>query len=78
MFGASSTVGIFDARPALLVTFGNVQDVREIGEADLPNNLFPFPRLASVTLPDQSATFIYHQINGTTFAEEQWDNLHLA
>ena len=38
-----------------------------------PDNLFPFARLASVTLADQSASFLYHQINGTTFAEEQWD-----
>ncbi|KAL9076101.1 MAG: hypothetical protein Q9161_001148 [Pseudevernia consocians] len=36
-----------------------------------PNNTFPFKRLTSV-ITDQS-TFLYHQINGTTFAEEQWD-----
>ena len=41
-----------------------------------PNNLFPFARLASVTLADQSASFLYHQTNGTAFAEEQWDALH--
>ena len=35
--------------------------------------IFPFATLASVTLADQSTTFLYHQINGTTFAEEQWD-----
>ncbi len=35
--------------------------------------IFPFARLASVTLADQSTTFLYHQINSTTFAEEQWD-----
>lgn len=46
-----------------------------VPEPDLPGNAFPFARLASVTLADQSATFLYHQINGTTFAEEQWDNL---
>lgn len=38
-----------------------------------PDTLFPFTRLASATLVDQSATFLYHQMNGTTFAEEQWD-----
>ena len=37
-----------------------------------PNNAFPFTRLASVTLADKSS-FLYHQINGTAFAEEQWD-----
>ena len=40
----------------------------------LPDNAFPFARLASVTLADESATFLYHQIDGTTFAEEQWDD----
>ena len=38
-----------------------------------PDNIFPFARLGSVTLADQSATFLYHQMNGTAFAEEQWD-----
>lgn len=42
--------------------------------ATVPYNEFPFTRLASVTLNDQSATYLYHQMNGTTFAEEQWDN----
>lgn len=37
-----------------------------------PNSSFPFSRLASVTLADKSASFLYHQINETTFAEEQW------
>ena len=38
-----------------------------------PNISFPFTRLASVDSADQSMTFLYHQINGTTFAEEQWN-----
>ena len=41
----------------------------------MPNNTFPFARLASVTLADQSATFLYHQIDGRTLAEEQWDDI---
>ena len=49
-----------------------------IGEDDsnpsLPSSEFPFKRLASVTLTDGSATYLYHQMNGTTFAEEQWDD----
>ena len=39
-----------------------------------PDNAFPFTRLASVTLADHTATFLYHQINATTFAEEEWDD----
>lgn len=42
--------------------------------ATVPDNEFPFTRLASVTLADYSATYLYHQMNGTTFAEEQWDD----
>ncbi|CAF9916808.1 MAG: hypothetical protein ALECFALPRED_010873 [Alectoria fallacina] len=38
-----------------------------------PGNEFPFGRLASVITPDNSITYLYHQINGTAFAEEQWD-----
>ena len=41
-------------------------------DAALPKNDFPFKRLASVS--DSSATYLYHQMNGTTFAEEQWDD----
>ena len=37
------------------------------------NISFPLTRLASVNSADKSTTFLYHQINGTTFAEEQWD-----
>ena len=37
-----------------------------------PNVSFPFRRLAGITSSDQ-AYFLYHQINGTTFAEEQYD-----
>ena len=39
-----------------------------------PNISFPFARLASVDSADKSMAFLYHQINGTTFAEEQWDD----
>ena len=72
MFGTNYAIGFNGTQPALLGAEGGGLD------PDLPNNSFPFARLASVTLADQSATFIHHQINGTTFAEEQWDNLHLA
>ena len=46
-----------------------------VGDVPVPNNSFPFTRLASINSADQSATFLYHQINGTTLAEEQWDDL---
>lgn len=39
-----------------------------------PNNTFPFTRLAAATSSDQSTTSVYHQINGTTFAEETYDS----
>ena len=42
--------------------------------AELPDSAFPFTRLASVTSDDQKSTFLYHQMTGTTFAEEQWDD----
>ena len=40
------------------------------------DSAYPFARLAtcSVTLADRSSTFLYHHLNGTTFAEEQWDS----
>ena len=41
-----------------------------------PMSLFPFARLASATF--QSTTYLYHQINGTTIAEEQWDEVESA
>ena len=42
----------------------------------MPNNSFPFARLASVIF--ESMTYLYHQINGTTFAEEKWDSFESA
>ena len=41
--------------------------------ATVPDNQFPFRRLAGLTLTDGSGTYLYHQMNGSTFAEEQWD-----
>ena len=42
-------------------------------QSGLPNSTFPFARLAGARSADRAATFVYHQINGTTFAEEQRD-----
>ena len=52
-----------------------------IGEYDNSGNVvpqvsFPFTRLASINLPEKSC-YLYHQINGTTLAEEEYDfSLH--
>lgn len=42
-------------------------------KVNMPVTSFPFARLASVSTSDGSVTYLYHQMNGTTFAEEQWD-----
>lgn len=33
---------------------------------------FPYKRLASFTAANQPTSYLYHQINGTTLAEEQY------
>ena len=38
----------------------------------VPQVSFPFARLASINVPGKSC-YLYHQINGTTLAEEQYD-----
>ena len=42
-------------------------------DMQMPDNKFPFTRLANIVSLDGSTFFLYHQINGTTFAEEQYD-----
>lgn len=61
VFGPMNQIWINGTQP---VTYG----------AAPPNVSFPFSRLASVYSADQSTTYLYHQINGTTLAEEQWDD----
>ena len=39
---------------------------------EMPNNTFPFARLASASTLDNQTTYLYHQMNGTTFAEEAY------
>ena len=41
--------------------------------SSVPKNTFPFARLASVTTLDNQTTYLYHQMNGTTFAEESFE-----
>lgn len=38
-----------------------------------PKNTFPFKRLARFISSDGSTTYLYYQMNGTTFAEEKYD-----
>ena len=40
----------------------------------LPHSSFPFKRLAGTSLVNGTSFFIYHQLNSSTFAEDQWDN----
>ena len=65
-FGWDHGIWINGTQPAL-IRLENTDD------APLPSSEFPFTRLASVTSTDRSVTYLYHQMNGTTFAEEQWD-----
>ena len=39
----------------------------------VPDNTSPYVRLACVNSPDQGGFSLYLQMNGTTLAEEQWD-----
>ena len=43
------------------------------GAIDVPKNNFPFTRLARATTLDSQTTYLYHQMNETTFAEESFD-----
>lgn len=38
-----------------------------------PKSPFPFTRLAGTRKDNDTSLFIYHQLNASTFAEEQWD-----
>ena len=66
LFGSDYALWINGTQPA---SFPGTQG------AVLPDHTFPFARLASAYSVNQAATFLYHQMNGTTFAEEQWDNV---
>ena len=43
----------------------------------VPQVSFPFARLASINMPENSSSYLYHQINETTLAEEQWESTML-
>ena len=68
-----SDIAIFGNRYAVWVN--DNQRASPMGNiVEMPDNSFPFARLTSATSADQSATFVYHQMDGTTFTEEQWDD----
>ena len=66
---ASCTLWINNTRAIVHPT--NYTTLTEI-ECVEPAIAFPFTRLASVTLLDGTETFLYHQINETTLAEEHF------
>ena len=49
------------------------QPVTEATLLKVPRNTFPFARLASASTLDNQTTYLYHQMNGTTFAEESYE-----
>lgn len=59
--------------PEVAIWINGTQPVTTVAGVKTPRNTFPFARLASTTLADASLTFLYHQMNSTTIAEEQWD-----
>ena len=53
----------------------NDTEAISLGAIDIPlHSAFPFGRIASVASLDNQTTYLYHQINGTTFAEEFYEN----
>ena len=67
-FGNGCTIWINHTEPVV-----NVPDISEspLGTPKPPNNVFPLARLASITLANEPYSYLYHQINSTTFAKEQ-------
>ena len=65
IFGANYYIWINGTQPVTV-------NLRETIPSATPNSPFPFTRLASVAF--LLTTYLYHQINGTSFAEEQWDD----
>ena len=74
IFIHQSDIAVFADDTVIWINGTNPVIVAGSWNPPLPDNVFPFTRLAYTTSADQSFTYLYHQINGTTFAEEQWDN----
>ncbi|CAD6587164.1 MAG: hypothetical protein ASARMPREDX12_002766 [Alectoria sarmentosa] len=73
-----SDIAVFGQGTVIWINYTNPVIIEGFGSPPLPDNVFPFTRLASFTLADYPFTYLYHQINGTTFAEEQWDDTFQA
>lgn len=59
--------------PEVAIWINGTQPITTEAGIKTPRNTFPFARLASAILADASSSFLYHQMNSTTIAEEQWD-----
>ncbi|KAL8741917.1 MAG: hypothetical protein Q9190_005527 [Brigantiaea leucoxantha] len=66
VIGETFAVWVNDSKP-VFVEFENFEP------APIPNASFPYTRLAAVS---GDSTFLYHQLDGSTFAEEQWIVTH--
>ena len=65
LFGVTNAIWINHTQPTVLAPSSDESP---------PTNTFPFSRLASIMSADLTYTYLYHQMNGTTLAEEQWDS----
>ncbi|KAL9611774.1 MAG: hypothetical protein Q9167_003585 [Letrouitia subvulpina] len=50
-----------------------IQGLGEMADASKPPSLFPSARLSSLTTANSTINYVYHQLDGSNFAEEQWD-----
>ena len=66
-----SDVALFGSGIAMWVDGTRAVVTQNVGA---PKTTFPFARLASTTLSDGTLTLLYHQMNGTTIAEELWSD----
>lgn len=60
-----------------LTPFKNGDGIIEIGIPSLsavPNSPFPFARLAGTSHENGTKILLYHQLNASTFAQDDWDS----
>lgn len=90
LISTATTFESLDGYPKSDYSMIRQSDVATVGDGDIiwingtqpvmgsqnapPDSMFPFTRLASATVSELSLTYLYHQINGMTFAEEQFDS----
>ena len=39
----------------------------------VPNFVFPFQRICAAFVANSTSSYVYHQVNESTMAQEQWD-----